>query len=72
MTSSMKIAIRGMHCASCKALIEDVCKDIPGIISCDVAQEQGAASLTHNGTVTFARVKQELENLGDYSVDELV
>lgn len=30
------IKIIGTHCEACKALIEDVCKDVKGVKSCSV------------------------------------
>lgn len=45
------IKIDGMHCGSCKALIEDVAKDVPGVVSCDVDVARGEAVIEH--TVDF-------------------
>ncbi len=41
------IKIDGMHCGSCKALIEDVAKDVPGVVSCDVDVAHGKADVEH-------------------------
>jgi copper chaperone CopZ len=41
------IKIEGMHCGSCKALIEDVAKDVPGVVSCDVDVAHGKAVIEH-------------------------
>jgi len=30
------LIIKGTHCASCKALIEDVCRELPGVTGCTV------------------------------------
>lgn len=39
--------IDGMHCGSCKSLIEDVAKDVPGIVACDVDVAHGQAVVEH-------------------------
>lgn len=68
----MQLKIEGMHCASCKILIEDVCKDIPGILSCSVDLEQGLATVVHDGTFNVSVLKNEVSTLGDYSLQEYV
>ncbi len=68
----MNISIRGMHCGSCKALIEDVCKDIPGVSACIVSFENGTAAVEHDGSVSFERVRGEIAALGDYQVEQIV
>lgn len=62
------IAIQGTHCASCKALIEDVCKEIPGIISCDVDFKTGATIIEHGENADLNLLKNEIEQLGKYKV----
>ncbi len=63
------LTITGMHCASCKELIEDVCADIPGVTSCDVDVAEETATIEHDGTVSFETVKRAIEELGDYHVE---
>lgn len=62
------ITIQGTHCASCKALIEDVCKDIQGISSCTVHYETGETIIEHNENIDWELFKKEIESLGKYTV----
>lgn len=62
------ITIQGTHCASCKALIEDVCKEIPGIISCDVDFKTGATSIEHEENFDWKILENELGQLGKYKL----
>ncbi len=48
--------IQGAHCNACKALIEDVCTEIPGITSCDVDFKTGITEI-------------EVEHSGEYKVE---
>ena len=61
-----------MHCNSCKMLIEDVCKDIPGVQSCSVDFESGQATIIHDGSVDSTQLKKEIEGLGEYKVEETI
>lgn len=65
------LKILGMHCASCKALIEDVCREIPGVLNCEVNLEEAYASVTHNGSVHISTLKQAIGGLGAYRVEML-
>lgn len=67
-----KFSINGMHCASCKALIEDVSKDIPGVTACEVDMASGTASIEHDASVDMAAVQKEIMSLGDYKVDKIL
>lgn len=62
------ITIQGTHCASCKALIEDVCKEIPGIIFCNVDFKTGATAIEHEENANLNLLKNEIEQLGAYKV----
>ena len=66
----MSLKIQGMHCSSCKMLIEDVCKDTPGVQECSVDFETGRATITHDDTTDTARLKKEIEGLGEYKIEE--
>ncbi len=66
-----RVTIKGMHCPSCKALIEDVCSEIPGIISCSVNYESGETIIDHNEMVDWENFIKEIKNLGDYSVEKI-
>lgn len=58
--------IQGMHCASCKALIEDACRDVPGVTSCDVDMQRGTARIEHDAATDPEAIRREIERLGSY------
>ena len=58
--------IQGMHCASCKLLIEDACQDIPGVTSCAVDVANNTARIEHNESVDPETIRREIESLGSY------
>lgn len=57
-----------MHCASCKAVIEDVAKETKGITGCVVDVAKGTATITYDGAVDWQALKKEIEGLGQYKV----
>lgn len=64
MTTTLNIA--GMHCASCKALIEDACSDIAGVTSCTVDVADGKAVVEHDGSVDAQKLISAISALGTY------
>jgi len=60
------LKIQGMHCASCKALIEDVCQEIPGVTACNVDIASNIAKIEHDSSVSPDTIRHEIEELGDY------
>lgn len=64
MTTTLKI--QGIHCASCKTLIEEVCREIPGVTSCDVSMDENAVRIEHDASVPVDRLQKEIEALGEY------
>ena len=64
------IRIKGTHCPSCKALIEDVCKDIKGIKSCNVDYKSGKTEIEHDNNFDLNLLKREIELLVDYKVEK--
>ncbi len=67
MTTTLKIT--GMHCASCKALIEDVCGEVKGVRSCTVDPDTGIATVDHDETLDPALLAKEIRALGDYGAE---
>lgn len=63
--------ITGMHCASCKELIEEVCGELPGVQSCTVDASTGVARVEHDGSLTTRSFQEALAQLGDYTVKEV-
>lgn len=62
------LTIKGTHCPSCKALIEDVASETPGINSCTVDYTTGQTHIEHDKTVDWDKFTKEVESLGDYQV----
>lgn len=63
------LTIKGTHCNSCKALIEDVCTEIPGIKSCSVDFKTGATEIEHEESMDWQKFKKEIESLAKYKVE---
>lgn len=61
------VSITGMHCDSCKQLIESVCTDMPGVASCVVSVTDGAAVVEHDATVQPDAIVKEINALGTYT-----
>lgn len=62
------ITIQGTHCASCKALIEDVAKETSGLQSCVVDFKTGHTEIEHDETLNWDVFKKEIEALGEYKI----
>ena len=63
------ITIKGIHCAACKSLIEDVGKDIPGVAACTVDFKTGETVIEYEHMPDWGKFKAEIEQLGDYAVN---
>lgn len=64
------LTIKGTHCNACKALIEDVCAEIPGITSCNVDFKTGVTEVEHNENADWEKFQKEVEDLGAYKVEK--
>lgn len=64
--------VSGMHCSSCKLLLEDVCKEIIGVSACEVDVASSTMMVTHEDTFDMSLVKKEVEALGEYKLEEIV
>jgi len=62
------IKIRGTHCQACKALIEDVCSEIKGVVSCNLDYKTGDLEIEYNSNFNFKKLKEEIAALGNYTV----
>lgn len=60
--------VKGTHCESCKALIEDVCKEIDGVTSCTANFKTGKVEVEHSKQLDMKALKKEIEGLGEYKV----
>lgn len=63
------IMIKGTHCASCKALIEDICKDVTGITACAVDFASGRTTIEHEANADWQALKHDVESVGQYTVE---
>ena len=63
------LTIKGTHCASCKALIEDVCQDDTNISSCTVDFKTGKTEIEHSAEFNLDTLKKEIESAGLYKVE---
>lgn len=62
------ITVQGTHCRSCKLLIEDVCKEQPGVTACSVDFETGKTEIEHVEALDLGALTKEIESLGGYKV----
>ena len=62
--------VEGTHCASCKALIEDVCKELPGVTSCVADFKTGKTVVEHTAPLDMKKIKKEIESLGKYKIKQ--
>lgn len=63
------LIIKGTHCNACKMLIEDVCKDIPGVQICTVNFQTGETVVEHDKNIDWERFRKEVEELGEYKIE---
>ena len=63
-----KFIVRGMDCKACKVLIEDVCRDVPGVKKCTLNLKTGEAVVQHTAEEDILNIKKEVEALGKYKV----
>ena len=62
------LLVKGTHCQSCKALIEDVCSEIDGVKSCTLDVKSGKLIIEHAPGLDLKQLKKEIEKAGDYTV----
>lgn len=67
MNSILKIA--GLHCASCKQLIESVAADVPGVSACAVDFDAARASVEHDAPEALDALLREIAALGEYQAE---
>lgn len=64
--------VSGMHCSSCKLLLEDVCKEIAGVSECEVDVASANMTVTHEDGFDLSLVQKEVETLGEYKLEQIV
>jgi len=67
---NITLKITGMHCASCKSLIEDVCMETAGVRSCSVSLETGLAAIEADDNLDLSGLIEEIKRLDEkYTVE---
>lgn len=67
MNSTLKIS--GLHCESCKKLIESVASDVSGISSCVVNPDSASASVEHDTPEALEDLLREIKGIGEYQAE---
>jgi len=60
--------IKGTHCNACKLLIEDVCKEMEGVQSCNMDLDGEEITIDHDEHFNQEIFREEIEGLGDYKL----
>ena len=63
------LTIKGTHCASCKALIEEVAKENSCVTDITVDFNTGRTLLEHKDCLDWQALKKEVESLGNYQLE---
>ena len=69
--TTIRFHVTGMHCRSCRRLIESVCLDLPGVKSVSLDEKTGDGFLEHDGSLSSSQLVQAIGGLGEYRVDLL-
>ncbi|MBI3631824.1 MAG: cation transporter [Candidatus Vogelbacteria bacterium] len=62
------ITISGTHCNACRLLIEDMCRDVKNVQSCNVNFQTGETVIEHDENLDLQVLKNEIESSGNYVV----
>lgn len=68
-TTTLKIT--GMHCASCKTLIEEVCREAGGVSACNIDLAGGNGVIEHDDRLDLPALEKEISALGPYTVKKI-
>ncbi|MFC1648137.1 cation transporter [Nanoarchaeota archaeon] len=67
-----KFTIKGMHCKSCKLLVEDIMDDIEvKVSSLEVDEDKQTGTLTISSDIESQKVIDTIEDESDYKVEEI-
>lgn len=64
------LTIKGTHCASCKALIEEVSREQPGITSCSVDYATGKTVIEHDAPFDRTQLQRAISEVGEYTIEQ--
>ncbi|MFH0804614.1 MAG: heavy metal-associated domain-containing protein [Patescibacteria group bacterium] len=62
------ISVQGMHCPSCKFLLEDACKELPQVQDCNADFMNGQVEIEHTPDLDWRALQAKVEQLGQYTV----
>lgn len=62
------LKIEGTHCDSCKALIEDVARELKGVTSCEVDFHTGETHVLHDNPINWEQFEKEIGQVGPYRI----
>lgn len=65
------IQVTGMHCPSCKALLEDVASEVKGVLSSDIDPKTGLGTIEHDEKFNFDDFQKAVAELKDYRVERI-
>jgi len=63
-STTLELAVRGMHCGSCALLIDDALADLPGVLTSTTSAKAERATITHDHRVTPTDIVTAIEALG--------
>ncbi len=66
-----ELTVDGIHCTSCKVLIEDICSEFKEIKKCDVDVKKRKVVLEHDSKLDLLKIKKGIESVGEYKVKVL-
>lgn len=64
------ITIKGTHCPSCKALIEEVSMEQPGITACTVDYVTGKTVIEHDVPLDRTQLQRAISEVGEYTLEQ--
>lgn len=67
----IQFKVTGMHCNSCKAMIEDIATDFPDITHCEVDFKSGLGSLECQDGFDINKFKVAIEEVDKYKLEFL-
>jgi copper chaperone len=63
-TSTLNLAIDGMHCGSCALLIDDALSDLPGVRTSSTSTKNRLATVVHDQRISPTEIIGTIEELG--------
>lgn len=68
MAHTSTFTVTGMHCPSCQALILDIIRDFPGVLSAELSYPEGKVGLQHEAPIDLEPLFEEIRQVGDYQI----